>query len=49
MLVPYLYGPECTNQIARDALLLIMSASSRNDFIAEHIISKVLKKYYLRL
>ncbi|KAL7078537.1 hypothetical protein ACQ4LE_002103 [Meloidogyne hapla] len=40
MLVPYLYGPECTSQIARDALLLIMSASSRNEFIAEHIIHK---------
>uniref|UniRef100_A0A915N4J0 FHF complex subunit HOOK-interacting protein C-terminal domain-containing protein n=1 Tax=Meloidogyne javanica TaxID=6303 RepID=A0A915N4J0_MELJA len=40
MLVPYLYGPEFTSQIARDALLLIMSASSKNEFIAEHIIQK---------
>ncbi|KAF7636361.1 hypothetical protein Mgra_00004142 [Meloidogyne graminicola] len=40
MLVPYLYGPEYTSQIARDALLLIMSASSQNEFIAEHIINK---------
>jgi len=41
MLVPYLYGPEFTSQIARDALLLIMSASNKNEFIAEHIIQKV--------
>ncbi|CAK5110770.1 unnamed protein product [Meloidogyne enterolobii] len=40
MLVPYLYGPEFTSQLARDALLLIMSASSKNEFIAEHIIQK---------
>uniref|UniRef100_A0A915MSE6 Uncharacterized protein n=1 Tax=Meloidogyne javanica TaxID=6303 RepID=A0A915MSE6_MELJA len=40
MLVPYLYGPEFTSQIARDTLLLIMSASSKNEFIAEHIIQK---------
>lgn len=36
-LIPYMYAVEDIGQLARDALLLIMSVSHNLDFVAKHV------------
>uniref|UniRef100_A0A914H209 Uncharacterized protein n=1 Tax=Globodera rostochiensis TaxID=31243 RepID=A0A914H209_GLORO len=40
LLVPYLYAPEDVGQLARDALLLIMSVSKQHQFVADYVAQK---------
>jgi hypothetical protein len=42
LLVPYLYSYGDVGQLARDALLLIMSVSKDDDFIAHYIAYEVI-------
>ncbi|KAL3073983.1 hypothetical protein niasHT_039537 [Heterodera trifolii] len=40
LLVPFLYAPEDVGQLARDALLLIISLSEQHQFVADYIAQK---------
>jgi hypothetical protein len=42
LLVPYVYAPEDVGQLARDALLLIMSASRSHQFVSDYVVQKVI-------
>lgn len=42
-LIPYMYAVEDIGQLARDALLLIMSVSHNLDFVAKHVSENVHK------
>ncbi|KAL3093688.1 hypothetical protein niasHS_006250 [Heterodera schachtii] len=40
LLVPFLYAPEDVGQLARDALLLIISLSEQHQFVADYVAQK---------
>lgn len=48
LLIPYMHVAEDVGQLARDALLQIMSVSHNKDFVAEHVL-EVLFQYFFKI
>lgn len=41
LLIPYLYSPDDVGQLARDAVLLVLSVSRNLDFVADFVAYEV--------